>query len=389
MDKNIFKFLISFVLIILSSIFLISSVRADNGLTLEKIKGCDIQYMGESCIVEMKITNNTGEILDGEAIFGVEYKGEPFDGIGIYPFFSINNSGWINFTDWQDGYIATAKIFVISQGENSAQLKIDTHPALYSGQYNFTFTLKGITETGEEYTAAIIVGGGGGGGLPPGLTIRGESVRTTDIEETSVTIIWTTSYLSTSQVIYSVEGEPHTLDLTDNTGTPPKYGYAHTTPEYDTSPKVTGHSVTITGLSPGTTYYYRCVSHASPPTITREYSFTTLGVKEEIEEVVSEVVPEEKPEEIALGPEIVPLVEMTEIEEGVEAEAEEPVIAPAEEITEEMPAEELEKEEGQKQGLLAAIGGLFEWPSLIYLLILIIIAIVILVYLRLRKRGRK
>ena len=45
-------------------------------------------------------------------------------------------------------------------------------------------------------------GGGGGGVLPPGLTILDESVRVTATTETSVTIIWTTSYFSTSQVIY-------------------------------------------------------------------------------------------------------------------------------------------------------------------------------------------
>ncbi|MHA1482065.1 MAG: fibronectin type III domain-containing protein [Candidatus Heimdallarchaeaceae archaeon] len=118
-------------------------------------------------------------------------------------------------------------------------------------------------------------GGGGGGFLPPGLTILEESVRVASCCETSVTISWTTSYFSTSQVMYSPEGEDHTLDLTDNIGDPPTYGYSYTTAEYNISPKVTAHSVEITGLTPETTYYFRCASHASDPSISWQYSFVT------------------------------------------------------------------------------------------------------------------
>ncbi len=143
---------------------------------------------------------------------------------------------------------------------------------------------------GEGGTFGVL---GGGGGLPPGLTILDESMRVTMVGETSVTIIWTTSYFSTSQVIYGAAGEAHTLNLSDNTGIPPKYGYAHTTPEYNTSPKVTGHSVTIYGLDSGVTYYYRAVSHASLA-VSIEHSFTTLGIKE-IGEIGEEIPTKEIP----------------------------------------------------------------------------------------------
>ena len=67
---------------------------------------------------------------------------------------------------------------------------------------------------------------------PVELTISNQT--STNIIETGITITWTTSYNSTSQVIYAVEGEIHTLDLNDFLGNPPKYGYARTTAEYDT-----------------------------------------------------------------------------------------------------------------------------------------------------------
>ncbi len=51
--------------------------------------------------------------------------------------------------------------------------------------------------------------------------------------------------------------------MTDTSNNPPKYGYQNTTPELDTNPKVTHHVVTITGLNPLTTYYFRVVSRGS------------------------------------------------------------------------------------------------------------------------------
>ncbi len=131
------------------------------------------------------------------------------------------------------------------------------------------------------------VGGGGGsngppGGLPPGLTIQNEANVQTTVD--SVTIAWDTSYPATSQVIYALEGESHTLILTDNTGAPPKYGYERTTLESDAPANLNGvlsHSITILGLTPGTKYYYRAVSHGSLA-ISTEHSFTTLTPEEAV-----------------------------------------------------------------------------------------------------------
>ncbi|MDD5146322.1 MAG: fibronectin type III domain-containing protein [Candidatus Pacebacteria bacterium] len=128
-----------------------------------------------------------------------------------------------------------------------------------------------------ETHGSQLSGGGGGTVWVPGLTIAEETVVVIKVDETSATIYWTTSYKSTSQIIYAPEGGHHTLDLTDATGTPPKYGYDFTTPEYDVANKVTAHTVVVTGLTPGTTYYFRPVSHGSLA-IAKEYTFTTLSV---------------------------------------------------------------------------------------------------------------
>jgi len=191
----------------------------------------------------------------------------------------------------------------LSNLANGANTQYDFTVSFYSGTQN-TFQGKSLgfdiligfqgTEggilPGAGSTSGYGGGGGGGGGggwLPPGLTIQNEATATTT--DTSVTISWETSYPASSQIIYAKEGEKHTLDLTDSTGTPPKYGYERTTPEYDISPKTTFHSVTINGLTPGTKYYYRNVSHASLA-IGQEYSFITLrsGEIQKPEEEISQ-----------------------------------------------------------------------------------------------------
>jgi len=186
MNKRAKSLIVLFLAFLIGSCFNIDFTQAqDDELNLKTTNECNIQYSGDSCVAELELTNNTGEILDGKAIFSVEYNNQPFDGIGIYPFFSIDNSNWINFTDWQNSNTTTTEVFAIPQGENPAQLKIKTHPALYPGQYDFTLSLKGTAETGEEYITppVVLVAMGGGGGYfytPP-------TVPTTETGEVTAT----------------------------------------------------------------------------------------------------------------------------------------------------------------------------------------------------------
>ncbi|MFC1775424.1 hypothetical protein ACFLY0_01025, partial [Patescibacteria group bacterium] len=86
----------------------------------------------------------------------------------------------------------------------------------------------------------------------------------------SAFISWLTNYDSTSQVVYGLTSEgPYTIDLNDPTG---KFGYPMANVEDPTM--VREHFMTLTDLIIGETYSYRVVSHASPPTVSYEHTFT-------------------------------------------------------------------------------------------------------------------
>ena len=109
----------------------------------------------------------------------------------------------------------------------------------------------------------VIFGGGGGEG-PISLIIFNEDNG--EVLTTTVTVTWFTNTPATSRVIYDTVSHPIL-------GSPPNYGYAFSTVE--DSNKVTFHSVTIPGLMPGTTYYWRAISHGSGETWGDELVFTT------------------------------------------------------------------------------------------------------------------
>ena len=97
---------------------------------------------------------------------------------------------------------------------------------------------------------------------------------------TSVTITWTTDHNATSRVVYGTtpvaDGSTSSCASPDTT-TYNCYGYSFSTNETDTPANtigVTSHSVTITGLTSGITYYFRPVSEGSPEAAGSELSAT-------------------------------------------------------------------------------------------------------------------
>jgi len=196
----------------------------------------------------------------------------------------IKEGDEIRYSDTFTNFFADEEIFLSSlasgiqtQYDLTATFNFEAGDDFQGKSLGFDISIgfQGEEGTGGGVTLAAIGGGGGGGTIP--FSISEESIRAT-VDELTVTINWTTTDFSTSQVIYSAEGQSHTLDLNDNTGVPPKYGYANTTPETDIVLKATYHTVVITGLDPSTTYYFRTVSRGSFA-VSGEHTFGTSFVE--------------------------------------------------------------------------------------------------------------
>jgi peptidoglycan/xylan/chitin deacetylase (PgdA/CDA1 family) len=118
----------------------------------------------------------------------------------------------------------------------------------------------GTSSTTASYQLNVIA-------APPVIGSETPSVPTSD----SITVTWTTDHPATSRIIYDTVSHS-TLSASS---TPPNYGYASSTLEDTTL--VTSHSVVISGLTAGTTYYMRAVSHGSPETVGSEISLATVA----------------------------------------------------------------------------------------------------------------
>lgn len=110
-------------------------------------------------------------------------------------------------------------------------------------------------------------GGSPGGGGPISLNIH---TADSDPNTFSATISWFTNKPATSRVVYDTES-------VDPLGPWENLGYSNSTEEFDTAPRVTFHEVVINDLLPGTQYYFRVISAASPPIFGQEFSFATLA----------------------------------------------------------------------------------------------------------------
>lgn len=130
------------------------------------------------------------------------------------------------------------------------------------GAYTLTYSVTDATgnNTSEERVVNV-----------SDLSLSAEQQST--VATNSATITWATSHPATSRVLFDTAS--HSDASTTEAG-PVNYGYANSTSE-DAS-FVTNHSVTVTGLSPATTYFFRPVSHGSPEMVGAEVTVTTNTV---------------------------------------------------------------------------------------------------------------
>ncbi len=142
-------------------------------------------------------------------------------------------------------------------------------PTTSSNSYNGGFSVTPAVAPAVLTIKAIAVDAAGN--VSSVYTVAGPSI-TNQASQTAttsaITLVWTTGTPATSRVVYDTV--PHAV-----LGSDANYGYAFSTVE-DTT-KTTNHSVTITGLTPGTTYYFRIVSHGSPTTVSPEITSLTLN----------------------------------------------------------------------------------------------------------------
>ena len=211
--------------------------------------------------------------------------------------------------------------------------------------FDFQIGFFGKETIGEEIPSEPTEGeeGGGGGGVTIyGLHIFNEKSQTPSSD--TVTVTWFTNIPATSRVIYDTISHPVL-------GNPPNYGYAFSTDEDPT--KVTFHSMTIEGLIPGTTYYWRAVSHTSPKEVLGdELTFTTKEIAIEIPSA-----PQIPPVPTPTPPSSPPVPPEGEILPPTEKEFVQPEEAPLAIEETKPPAKTLFGR------LLAAVGGLFTFKN--------------------------
>ncbi|MBI2482160.1 MAG: PKD domain-containing protein [Candidatus Vogelbacteria bacterium] len=84
-------------------------------------------------------------------------------------------------------------------------------------------------------------------------TLAISNIRIENVTTSGATLKWTTNLPSTSRVIYDTQSH-------STLGTAPNYDYANSTATSDTATKVTEHTVTLSGLSANTQYFFRVIS---------------------------------------------------------------------------------------------------------------------------------
>lgn len=306
---------------------------------------------GESKTIGLRVINQnpcSGSCLSEAINLSVKKEGEPaplYSGSLEYFF----GAGEVALSDLNNG--ESTKYYFLAEFDSSSGNNYQDKKAKFDVRIGFL----GEDSVSENVTYSSSSGAGGGRRK---LMIFNEKILENTAEV--ITITWETNLKSTSKVIYSPEGSPHSLDSND----PPNYGYVFSTEE-DLS-KVKSHSVKIPGLLPGNTYYYRCVSRGS------------LAISKEL--VLR--IPEEAVVSGETGVfEFTPSGGGGDTEEGGQdkesegQDEEKPIISEGE-----------PGEQGRLNRLLAAMGGVLKTENMCWLAIILIIIFITLFFVSRKER---
>lgn len=199
---------------------------------------------------------------------GHAYQSGYLDGRGDYDLYDINIGTTeypiaitLIIPDWEsswwgggypdfDLYLVSPSGSTVAKSEGTDRQETISYQPTTTG----TYKIKVYSYSGSgNYFFDVSAGFGAADTTPPTIS----NVQVMDITDTSATITWTTDEPADSLVEY---------------GTTTSYGSS----EYDPT-LTTSHSITLTGLSPGTTYHFRVSSTdaAGNTAVSQDYTFTT------------------------------------------------------------------------------------------------------------------
>lgn len=226
----------------LSSNFFTHALALADGTWYGKVKAYDLA------------SNTSAFSADGSAVIDTITPDEPV-ATPVAGDYSSDQSVTLSSADAASGLAA---IFYTTDGSTP-----DNTSTLYSGAItvDHDLTLKAIAYDNAGNASTVLTAAYG---IAPVISAETSSAVTS----TSATITWTTDDPATSRVVYDTVSHPVL-------GVAPNYDYANSTVEDSTL--VTSHSVGLTALTAGTTYYYRTVSHGSPETVSSEQTFATTA----------------------------------------------------------------------------------------------------------------
>ncbi len=191
-------------------------------------------------------TPNNGDTISGTGTLTVNAADTGGSGVASVKFQYQRNNGIDSFHN-----IATVTSGPYTSPWDSSSLTLDT----YNLRAIITDNAGNVTNVDEQVDVAAV--------------ITSELNQTTSF--TSFNVSWTTDRPTSGQVVWDTTSHP-TL------GAAPTYGYSQATSTVDVSPHTTSHSINISGLNPGTTYYFRIVSAGSPTVVSGELSVTTYTI---------------------------------------------------------------------------------------------------------------